>query len=92
MKKSEDGNFELDENDNVFQTRRKHCGNRRNCLLRAIPPFSTVFFKRLELQTLKNQGLFGKALTSTARKDGDGTSSAQISTIYQTTRIFTGRN
>ena len=40
---------------------RKHCGKRRNCSLRAIPPFPTVF-KRLLLQTRKNQGLFGKEL------------------------------
>ena len=26
---------------------RKHCGKRRNCLLRAISPFSTVFSKGL---------------------------------------------
>ena len=31
----------------VIQTGRKHCGKRRNCLLRAISPFSTVFFKSL---------------------------------------------
>ena len=24
---------------------RKHCGKRRNCLLQAIPPFPTMFFK-----------------------------------------------
>ena len=41
---------------------RKHCGKKRNCLLRAISPFPTVFFKRLVLQTRKKQGLFGKGL------------------------------
>ena len=60
---------------------RKHCGKRRNCSLRAISPFSTVFlkdlgcrhikrraclgkgvFKRLVLQTRKNQGLLWKGL------------------------------
>ena len=40
---------------------RKHCGKRRNCSLRAIFPFPTVFSKDL-LQTRKNQGLFGKGL------------------------------
>ena len=39
---------------------RKLCGNRRNCLLRAISPFTTVFSKRLELQTREILGLFGK--------------------------------
>ena len=29
----------------VIQTGRKHCGKRRNCSLRAISPFSTVFSK-----------------------------------------------
>ena len=42
---------------------RKPCGKRRNCLLQAISPFSCSVFKRLVLQTCKNQGLFGKELT-----------------------------
>ena len=41
---------------------RKHCGKRRNCSLRAISPFPHSVFKRLVLQTRKNQGLFGKGL------------------------------
>ena len=40
---------------------RKHCGKRRNCSLRAIFPFPTVFSKDI-LQTCKNQGLFGNGL------------------------------
>ena len=36
--------------------------NRRNCSLRAISPFFRSVFKRLVLQTCKNQGLFGKGL------------------------------
>ena len=31
----------------VIQTGRKHCGKMRNCSLRAIPPFPTVFSKGL---------------------------------------------
>ena len=31
-------------------------------LVKAISPFPTVFFKRLLMQTCKNQGLFGKGL------------------------------
>ena len=31
----------------VIQTDRKHCGKRRNCSLRAISPFPTVFSKGL---------------------------------------------
>ena len=40
---------------------RKHCGKRRNCSLRAISPFPSVF-ERFVLQIRKNQGLFGKGL------------------------------
>ena len=45
----------------VLQTGRKHCGKRRNCSFWAISPFPSVF-KRLILQTRKNQSLFGKGL------------------------------
>ena len=41
---------------------RKHCGKRRNCSLRAISPFPTVFSRDSYKQTRKNQGLFGKEL------------------------------
>ena len=41
---------------------RKQSGKRRNCSLRAISPFPTVF-GRLVLQTHKNKGFFGKCLT-----------------------------
>ena len=41
---------------------RKQCGKRRNCSLRAIYTFPTVFFKRLVLQTGKTQGFFVKGL------------------------------
>ena len=37
----------------VIQTRRKHCGKRRNCSLRAISPFPTVFSKGLFLRGVK---------------------------------------
>ena len=37
----------------VIQTGRKHCGKRRNCLLRAISPFPTVFSKGLFLRGIK---------------------------------------
>ena len=46
----------------VFRMVRKHCGKRRNCSLRAISPFSHCVFKRLALQTRKNQGFFRKGL------------------------------
>ena len=31
--------------DTITCLRRKHCGKRRNCLLRAISPFPTMFLK-----------------------------------------------
>ena len=47
----------------VLQMDRQHYGKRRNCSLRRISPFPTVFSKDLLVQTRKNQGLFGKGLT-----------------------------
>ena len=37
----------------VIQTDRKHCGKRRNCSLRAISPFPTVFSKGLFARGVK---------------------------------------
>ena len=42
----------------VLQTDRKHCGKRRNCLLRAISPFPTVFSKDFYGRHVKKPGLF----------------------------------
>ena len=52
----------------VLQKDAKHCGKRRNCLFQTKNIFISFFFshivfKRLVLQTGKNQGLFGKGLT-----------------------------
>ena len=44
------------------QKDRKHCGKRRNCLLRAISPFLTVFSKNSYFRHVKNKGLFGQGL------------------------------
>ena len=50
-------NFKFEENGRkIYKKGRKHCGKRRNC------SFSRSVFKRLLLQTPKNQGLFGKGL------------------------------
>ena len=58
-----DDNFKFDENGRKLSERVKNTvGKRRNCSLRAISSFPTVFSKRLELQTHKNQSLFGKGL------------------------------
>ena len=37
----------FDENGRVIQTGRNHCGKRRNCSLRAISPFPTMFSRGL---------------------------------------------
>ena len=63
MKEFADDNFKFEKKKwyKVFQTGKKKCGKRRNCSLRTISPFPSVF-KRLVLQTRKKQGLFGKGL------------------------------
>ena len=42
---------------------RKHCGKRRNCSLRAISPFPTVFSKRLVSQGRQKVSLCGNGLS-----------------------------
>ena len=70
LKEVADDNFKFDEKlQKVLQTGRKQCGKRRNCSLRAISPFPSVF-KRLVLQTRKKQGLFGKGLTLSQTNPG----------------------
>ena len=44
----------------VLQTGRKHCGKRRNCSLRAISPFPTVFSKDLYCRHVKTRACLGK--------------------------------
>ena len=41
---------------------RKHCGKRRNCSLRAISPFPTVFSKHLHCRHVKTRAPLGKGL------------------------------
>ena len=45
----------------VFQEGREHCGKRRNCSLRAISPFPTVFSKDLYGRRLKTRACLGKS-------------------------------
>ena len=48
LKEFADDNFKFNENDRKsIQMGRKHCGKRRNCSLRAISPFPTMFSKDL---------------------------------------------
>ena len=44
----------------VLQMDRKHCGKRRNCSLRAISPFLTVFSKDLYRRHVKTRACLGK--------------------------------
>ena len=44
----------------VLQTDRKHCGKRRNCSLRAISPFPTVFSKELYCRHVNTKACFEK--------------------------------
>ena len=48
----------------VLQTVGKHCGKRRNCSLRAISPFPTVFSKDLYCRHVKTRACLGKGSTS----------------------------
>ena len=58
-----DNNFNFDKKwQKVLQKGRKHCGKRRNCSLRAISPFPTMFSKDSFLPSTKNKGLLGKGL------------------------------
>ena len=48
MKEFADDSFKFDENGRKLSKqvkKKKHCGKRRNCLLRTISPFPTVFLK-----------------------------------------------
>ena len=54
-------NFKLDENGrNLYEWVRKHCGKRRNCSLRAISSFPTVFSKDLFCRHVKTRACLGK--------------------------------
>ena len=56
-----DGNFEFDENgEEFFKGVEKHCGKRRNCSLRAISPFPTVFSKELYCRHVKTRACLGE--------------------------------
>ena len=90
LKEFGDDNFQFNENDEkVPLMSRNHCGKRRDCLLQANAPFPTVVFKRLVLQTRKNQGLFGKGFKSISPRGNrkSGLLSKGL-TLYQRTKIL----
>ena len=57
-----DDNFKFNGNDGKFSKKgRKHCGKRRNCSLRAISPFHSVFSKDLYCRHVKTMACLGKS-------------------------------
>ena len=61
MREFADDNIKFDENlQKVFETGRKQCGKRINCLLRAIFPLPAVFSKDLYCKQVKTRACFGK--------------------------------
>ena len=69
MKEFADDNFRLDENGRTFyQTGKKTLWEKDELLVTSKSSFSHSVFKRLALQTRKNQGLFGKGLKKRTRK------------------------
>ena len=55
-----DDNFKFNKNGKVLHTGRKHCEKRRNCSLRAIFAFPTVFSKYLYCRHVKTKACLGK--------------------------------
>ena len=61
LKDFADDNLKFYENGRKFPKMvRKHCGKRRNCSLRAISPFPTVFSKGLYCRHVKTRACLGK--------------------------------
>ena len=55
-----DYNFKIDENDRKLSKWVENTWKRRNCLLRAISPFPTVFSKDLYSRYVKTRACLGK--------------------------------
>ena len=60
LKEFADDNFKFNEFSDVLQTVRKQCRMMRNCSLRAISPFPTVFSKDLYCRHVKTRASLGK--------------------------------
>ena len=60
LKEIADDNFEFDENGRKFSSVGKTGGKRRNCSLRAISPFPTVFSKILYCRYIRTRPCLGK--------------------------------
>ena len=59
LKEFDDDNFKFDENGTDFAIGREHWGKRRNCWLRKISPFPTVFSKEF-YRHVKTRACLGK--------------------------------
>ena len=66
MKEFADNNFTFDENERKFSKRVETLREKEKLLVTSNFSFSYSVFKRLLLQTRKNQGLFGKGLIFTS--------------------------
>ena len=66
MKEFADNNFTFDENERKFSKRVETLREKEKLLVTSNFSFSHSVFKRLLLQTRKNQGLFGEGLISTS--------------------------
>ena len=61
VKEFADGNLKFNvKGRKVLQMGRKHCGKRRNCSLRAISPYPTVFSKDLYCRDVKHRTFLEK--------------------------------
>ena len=61
LKEFADDKFKFYENARKFsKIDKRHCGKRRNCSLRAISPFLTVFSKKLYCRHVKTSDCMGK--------------------------------
>ena len=58
-----DDNFKFDENGRKSSKQVENIVKRRNCSLRAISPFPTVFSKGLHCRQVKTRACLGKGLT-----------------------------
>ena len=64
LKEFADHNFKFDDNKRSYSNRQKTLREKEKLLVTSNFSFSHSVFKRLVLQTCKNQGLFGKGLNS----------------------------
>ena len=68
LKTYADDNFKVDENGRKFPKRVENTGGKEKLLVTSNFSFSHNVFKKVELQTCKTQGLFGKGLTTLQEK------------------------